>query len=246
MTRPGSTTTVEIGLRRPRRPRARRCPTRPDGAAPRPRTRCRARRRGRGGRWGGPGRAARGAASSSAPPRRGWARGSVKLRPDVAAQPHAPSGGAARPPALYRTRRLVEGHAELVVLEARRDVRVRLRIDVRVHPDADRRRPVHPGGHALEVLELGLRLDVEEADAGLEGLRPSPPRSCPPRRTPPWPGSPPAAITRWSSPPETMSKPAPCRARRSSTPTLGQALTAKHTRCSRGPSRPRPSPGSAG
>ena len=58
--------------------------------------------------------------------------------------------------------------AELVLLEARRDVRMGLRVNVRVHPDGERSPEAKATSGAGECLKLWLGLDVEAEDAGLQ------------------------------------------------------------------------------
>ena len=122
-------------------------------------------------------------------------------------------------------RRFGIGDAELVLLEPRGDVRVSARIDVGVHSEADRGPCSHLAGDPIDADELVLGLHVEAQDAGLErdtdllGDLPTPENTT-------LAGSPPAASTRASSPPETMSKPLPRRANRSSTARFEFALTA--------------------
>ena len=58
--------------------------------------------------------------------------------------------------------------AELVLLEARRDVRMGLRVNVRVHPYGERCPEAKAPRGAGESLELGLGLYVEAEDAGLQ------------------------------------------------------------------------------
>ena len=66
--------------------------------------------------------------------------------------------------------RVGEGDAELVALEAGGDVRVGLRVDVRIDAQRDRRLLAEFAGDRVQVLELGGGFDVEAADAGLQGL----------------------------------------------------------------------------
>jgi hypothetical protein len=67
--------------------------------------------------------------------------------------------------------RLLDGDAELVLAQAGRDVRVRPRIDVRVHPERDRRADAHAASHDRDPGELARALDVEHAHARLERER---------------------------------------------------------------------------
>jgi hypothetical protein len=66
--------------------------------------------------------------------------------------------------------RAVMGNAELVALQSGGNVRVRLRVDVRIDADADRRAHLLGQRHLVEHVELGFALDVEAGDAGGEGL----------------------------------------------------------------------------
>ena len=61
-----------------------------------------------------------------------------------------------------------DGDAELVVLEARGNVGVRLRINVGIAADRDGCAHAELGRNAVDPLEFGLALDVEAADARLE------------------------------------------------------------------------------
>ena len=70
--------------------------------------------------------------------------------------------------------RLLEGHAELVGLETRRNVRVALRVDVGIHAERDaRRRALGPGARG-DAIELARRLGVDgfqaERDRAIELL----------------------------------------------------------------------------
>src|SRR5579884_2383638 len=64
--------------------------------------------------------------------------------------------------------RLGDGDAELALLHAGGDVRVRLRVDVGIHPQRHGRAHAEARGDALDGLELLGRLDVEHQDALLE------------------------------------------------------------------------------
>jgi hypothetical protein len=64
--------------------------------------------------------------------------------------------------------RIIEGHAELVRLQAGRDVWVGLRIDVRVHAQRDRGALAHAAGHRVQAVQFRDRFDVEAQDAFLE------------------------------------------------------------------------------
>src|SRR5438874_12192800 len=59
-------------------------------------------------------------------------------------------------------------YAEFVLLEPRRDVRMRLRIDVGVDANRDRRTLAELAGDAIEQAELFGALDVETADPCFE------------------------------------------------------------------------------
>ena len=62
----------------------------------------------------------------------------------------------------------LQGHAELVLALAGRDLGMRLRIDVRVYPDADRRLAAELPGHVVDACELRLALRMEGEDARLQ------------------------------------------------------------------------------
>ena len=65
---------------------------------------------------------------------------------------------------------LVDADAELALLEARRDVGMRARIDVGVHAKADRRHFSHPTRDGRKHRQLGGGFDVEAQDVGSERL----------------------------------------------------------------------------
>ncbi len=92
-----------------------------------------------------------------------------QLRADVAVDARHFEVGHIR-----RTAVQVEGvcvrHAELVLFESGGDVGVRLRIDIRVDAERDRRRRTVRLGHLVDAREFGCRLDVEALDVGLERL----------------------------------------------------------------------------
>ncbi len=101
-----------------------------------------------------------------------------------------------------------------------------LRVHVGVDTDRDRGLGAKPGGDRLQPLELGGRFDVEAEDAGLRARRRMSSRDFATPENTMRRGSPPAISTRPSSPPETMSKPAPLRASRFSTARFEFAFTA--------------------
>ncbi len=72
-----------------------------------------------------------------------------------------------RPPRLRpaQGRRLVQGHAELASLEAGRDVRMRARIDVRVHPQGHARAGALGTGDRRDAAELTRRFRVDGLQA---------------------------------------------------------------------------------
>ena len=108
--------------------------------------------------------------------------------------------------------RFIERHAELALLQTGRDVRMRARVDVRVHAEADRRARSRPRGDAGQVIELARRLHVEAEDAGAQRRLPFPPRSCRRRRRRRWPDRrPPRARARARRPTRCRSR---CRAAR--------------------------------
>ena len=55
----------------------------------------------------------------------------------------------------------VDGHAELVDLQARRDMGVAFRVDVRIDPDRDARHRTVPRGDGFDTRQLACRLDVD-------------------------------------------------------------------------------------
>ena len=61
-------------------------------------------------------------------------------------------------------------HAELVLLEARGDVGVGLRVHVWVHAHGNGRLNPMGSRDGLDAIELHLGFDIEAANAGLEGL----------------------------------------------------------------------------
>ena len=61
------------------------------------------------------------------------------------------------------------GQAELRLAKPRRDVRVRLCVDVGIHPEPDRKRPTELERDAFHHVELLNVFDVKAPDAGLRG-----------------------------------------------------------------------------
>ena len=66
----------------------------------------------------------------------------------------------------HQRRDVVEGQAELVAAGAGGDLRQRLRVDIWVYPQGNRRGPAQPPGGGIEGLQLGPALDVELQDPG--------------------------------------------------------------------------------
>ena len=119
----------------------------------------------------------------------------------------------------------LEIDAELVLGLAGGDVFVGFGVHVRVHPHGDRGDHAEVAGDFVEVAELVLGFDVEGVDACFEGvddfvagLADAGEGALRDRRR--------RLMTRNSSPPETMSKPAPSPARRRRTERFEFALTA--------------------
>ncbi len=75
--------------------------------------------------------------------------------------------GRARAPA-RRSRERGDVDAELVLLQARRDVGVGARVDVRVDPQGDARGAAERPGRGVDPFDLALGLGVEGEDAGLD------------------------------------------------------------------------------
>ena len=121
--------------------------------------------------------------------------------------------------------RIGEGDAEFALLQARGDVRMRQRIHVRIHAEADGCDQARAAGDRIETSELGGRLDVEAVDADVKRRSHFSFGLATPENTT-LAGSPPAASTRASSPPDTMSKPLPSRAKSPSTARFGFAFIA--------------------
>jgi len=72
--------------------------------------------------------------------------------------------------AAVERQRIVVGDAELGFLEAGRDIGVRLRVDVRIDAQADRRFLAALARHFVEAFEFGGGFDVEAEDAGIQRL----------------------------------------------------------------------------
>ena len=126
------------------------------------------------------------------------------------------AGHAGDPDVGIRRRLAVDRHgrlrrqAELVVVEPGGNVGMGLRVHVRVDAHGHRgNHPQAPGGGG-QVPEFAFRLDVEAPDPGAEGVFQLPVQ----------------LADRLSSPPETMSKPDPRRARRFRMARLPLAFTA--------------------
>ena len=103
------------------------------------------------------------------------------------------------------------------------------RIDVRIDSDRDRRFNPVGSGNMADSFKFGFRFNVETMNPCREGLLDFPDGFAQTRKND-LARVPPAATTRFSSPPETMSNPAPSRAKTFSTARLELAFTAKHTK----------------
>ncbi len=87
------------------------------------------------------------------------------LRADVAVDTvHRDTGKVGGAP--VESERVFEGDTELALLETGRDVGVRFRVDVGIHPQRNRGDLACASGDRIQRLELGGRLDVEAPDAG--------------------------------------------------------------------------------
>ena len=77
---------------------------------------------------------------------------------------------------LERSRMLVNaqsvfvGDAKLVALQARRNIRMRFRVHIRVDANADRGGQAHAKGDGGQHVQLGLALNVKAANACAQGL----------------------------------------------------------------------------
>ena len=69
---------------------------------------------------------------------------------------------------LIQRRCFIDIDAELVFLQAGGDVRVRLRIDIRVDANGDARHLVLLAGYQVEQFQLGSGFDIEAMDAGVQ------------------------------------------------------------------------------
>jgi len=118
---------------------------------------------------------------------------------------------------------LAMGDAELVALQAGRDVRMGAGVDIRVDAQADRRAATGLDGDGRQRQQLALAFDVEALHANLQG---APSRRLPTPENTTLAASPPAASTRSSSPTETMSNPQPAWAKVCSTARFELALIA--------------------
>src|ERR1041385_3522630 len=63
-----------------------------------------------------------------------------------------------------------EGNAKLVFMRSGGDVGVRVRIDVGINAQRDRRPEAFIAGNGIDVVELGLALDVKTVNALVEGV----------------------------------------------------------------------------
>ena len=116
-------------------------------------------------------------------------------------------------------------NAEFRLRRAGRDLGVRLRIDIGIDADGDRRALVRRERDLVQRFELRFALDIELMDAGIEAQVASRLSSCRRRRRRCARRQIPAASAFFISPPETTSAPAPSRASVFSTARLPFALT---------------------
>src|SRR4029077_8138057 len=91
----------------------------------------------------------------------------LDLRADVAVDPDHPQMRIGRRAAV-QLHGLAVRDAELARFQAGCDVRVRARIDIRVHAQRYRSALTERGGDARDGLQLELGLDVEAQDAGAQ------------------------------------------------------------------------------
>ena len=61
----------------------------------------------------------------------------------------------------YKFVKQLHTYAEFVFLQARGDIMMGMRVDIRIHTDCDMRHTVHPRGYRIDVLQFGQRLDIE-------------------------------------------------------------------------------------
>ena len=132
---------------------------------------------------------------------------------------------AKRARAFVNRGRLGHGDAELVLGEAGRDVRVGGGVHVGVDADREARLHAAPRGQGVDERQLGFRFAIEAVNAARERVFHLGGRLAYAGEDHPA-GSPPACSTRYNSPPETMSKPAPARASSPSTASDELAFTA--------------------
>ncbi len=119
---------------------------------------------------------------------------------------------------------LRQRHAELAVAMAGGNMRMRPRIEIGIHAQADRRAMLHAARDLGHAMQFRARLDVDHQDAGFERRLRSPRRSCRRRRTRSCAGSAPIRRHRISSPTETISKPAPIDAEQLQDAQVGERL----------------------
>ena len=66
---------------------------------------------------------------------------------------------------------LRERHAELTVAMTGGNMRMRPRVEVRIHPQADRRTPLHSAGDLCHAMKFRARLDIDHQDTGFQRRR---------------------------------------------------------------------------
>ena len=99
-------------------------------------------------------------------------------------------------------------------------------IHIGVHADGEAGFHAEARGHGVDQRQFGLGFAIEAVDAAARAHTLLPPAVLPTPEKTTLAGSPPAWSTRYNSPPETMSKPAPARASKASTASDELAFTA--------------------
>ena len=64
--------------------------------------------------------------------------------------------------------RVADGHAELVLMQSRRNVGMSFSRDIGIHAQRDRRRRAQPSRALRQSPQLGLALDIEQQNAGFQ------------------------------------------------------------------------------
>src|SRR5215510_14182199 len=65
----------------------------------------------------------------------------------------------------------IDWHAELVRLEAGRDVRMAASVDVGIHPQRDTRARAPLPGESIDAIQLPFRFRIDRLDAEIDRLR---------------------------------------------------------------------------